>query len=357
MLFVSKKFKDDTLGSNTKLVPLIIFELPKYSWEENADDPDKWLCVSTGRTEAKHRIYRWYPVGVNPEEGGAAQEGSWTLQEHNLKFIPLLLGMPRLKESIDVRSGKFKISNVSLKLSNVEYMGERLSDIFERSVRLNTTVSIHFQSQGANYVIGSYFANLIKNDSQNTYTEFVDRAYTDITDEVCPIIYTGKIRSLSHTDEVINIKLEDLTEKKIHKQLPSQSLGDDEIIEDLYKNKPIPMLYGKLSHAPTVRAWSEGELKCFTDYREIYALYDSNFFLEDTNHHGEVFSNMRQGGIYFYENHWISVMMNVWSFFEKNQFNDEEQMELFYKVLLSIAEENGIKIEDGDIDYILGSDY
>ena len=97
MLFVSKKFKDDTLGSNTKLVPLIIFELPKYSWEENADDPDKWLCVSTGRTEAKHRIYRWYPVGVNPEEGGAAQEGSWTLQEHNLKFKPLLLGMPRLK--------------------------------------------------------------------------------------------------------------------------------------------------------------------------------------------------------------------------------------------------------------------
>ena len=39
------------------------------------------------------------------------------------------------------------------------------------------------------------------------------------------------------------------------------------------------------------------------------------------------------------------------------KYIDEEQMELFYKVLLSIAEENGIKIEDGDIDYILGSDY
>ena len=39
------------------------------------------------------------------------------------------------------------------------------------------------------------------------------------------------------------------------------------------------------------------------------------------------------------------------------KYIDEEQMELFYKVLLSIAKDNGIEVEDGDIDYILGSDY
>tara|TARA_R110001583_G_scaffold12003_1_gene53553 strand:+ start:620 stop:802 length:183 start_codon:yes stop_codon:yes gene_type:complete len=39
------------------------------------------------------------------------------------------------------------------------------------------------------------------------------------------------------------------------------------------------------------------------------------------------------------------------------KYIDEEQMELFYKVLLSIAKDNGIAVEDGDIDYILGSDY
>ena len=39
------------------------------------------------------------------------------------------------------------------------------------------------------------------------------------------------------------------------------------------------------------------------------------------------------------------------------KYIDVEQMELFYKVLLSIAKDNGIEVEDGDIDYILGSDY
>lgn len=39
------------------------------------------------------------------------------------------------------------------------------------------------------------------------------------------------------------------------------------------------------------------------------------------------------------------------------QYVDEEQMELFYAILKTIAEENGIKVEDGEADYALGSDY
>ena len=39
------------------------------------------------------------------------------------------------------------------------------------------------------------------------------------------------------------------------------------------------------------------------------------------------------------------------------KYVDEEQMELFYSILKTIAEENGIKVEDGEADYALGSDY
>lgn len=39
------------------------------------------------------------------------------------------------------------------------------------------------------------------------------------------------------------------------------------------------------------------------------------------------------------------------------KYVDEEQMELFYSILRTIAEENGIKVEDGEADYALGSDY
>ena len=38
------------------------------------------------------------------------------------------------------------------------------------------------------------------------------------------------------------------------------------------------------------------------------------------------------------------------------KYVDEEQIELFLEVLKAIAEENGIKIENGDIDYMLGAD-
>tara|TARA_R110002020_G_scaffold167486_3_gene355811 strand:+ start:1972 stop:2160 length:189 start_codon:yes stop_codon:yes gene_type:complete len=39
------------------------------------------------------------------------------------------------------------------------------------------------------------------------------------------------------------------------------------------------------------------------------------------------------------------------------KYVDEEQIELFYEILKTIAEENGIKVEDGQADYALGSDY
>ncbi len=39
------------------------------------------------------------------------------------------------------------------------------------------------------------------------------------------------------------------------------------------------------------------------------------------------------------------------------RYVDEEQMELFYEILKTIAEENGIKVENGEVDYIMGSDY
>jgi|TARA_R100000808_G_C2050935_1_gene86513 hypothetical protein len=39
------------------------------------------------------------------------------------------------------------------------------------------------------------------------------------------------------------------------------------------------------------------------------------------------------------------------------KYVDDEQIELFLEVLKAIAEENGIKVENGDIDYMLGADY
>ena len=43
-------------------------------------------------------------------------------------FKPLLLNVPSLKESIDIEKRNYKISNVTLNLSNAIYDGERFSE-------------------------------------------------------------------------------------------------------------------------------------------------------------------------------------------------------------------------------------
>ena len=65
-------------------------------------------------------------------------------------FKPLLLNIPSIKESIDIESRRFKISNVSLDISNIEYQGKRFTDILSDTSLINHLVSIQFVSPTAN---------------------------------------------------------------------------------------------------------------------------------------------------------------------------------------------------------------
>ena len=48
--------------------------------------------------------------------------------DFNFHYKPLLLSIPSIKESMDFENRNYKISNVTLKISNYEYDGERFSD-------------------------------------------------------------------------------------------------------------------------------------------------------------------------------------------------------------------------------------
>ena len=89
---------------------------------------------------------------------------------------PILLNIPSIKQSVDIENRKFKISNVSLDLSNFPVSGERFSDRLSTSSLINTEVIIYF-------------------------------VHYDTSEEV----YRGQIRRISHDDEKVKIQLEDLT--------------------------------------------------------------------------------------------------------------------------------------------------
>ena len=57
--------------------------------------------------------------------------------------------VPSIKESIDIESRKFKISNGSLNISNIEYEGQRFTDILSETSLINWLVSIQFVSPSA----------------------------------------------------------------------------------------------------------------------------------------------------------------------------------------------------------------
>ncbi len=136
---------------------------------------------------------------------------------------PILMNIPSIKESIDIESRKFKISNVSLEFNNFPFDGVRFSNQLASTSLINTESIIYFKSPSG-----------LKE------------------------VYKGIIRRISHDDTKVSVGLEDLTEQKAHKSLPQALdqngvvgvLGDGDGVPDKHKNKPIPMVYGHVDRSP-----------------------------------------------------------------------------------------------------------
>lgn len=155
-----------------------------------------------------------------------------------LSFDPLLLNVSSIKESVDVETRKYKTSSVTITLSNAKYLGRRLSDSYEDII--NGDVEIYFKTQNI----------------------------TDLARAM--LVYKGKVKRISQTDTTITLSVEDSSEQKIHKDIP-ESLTDEINFKSKYKNKPYPMVIGKVDRSPCITA--------FTSTAE-YDLEDSGFLDE-----------------------------------------------------------------------------
>ena len=118
-------------------------------------------------------------------------------EDHNLK-------VSNIKESIDFESRNFKISNVSITLSNYVDLSDRLSSID----LMNLPIAIYWKTQSC----------------------------TTIDD--CLKVYEANVRRFDHDDKKITIKLEDKTQEKFKKEVPIANLGETQFVySDKYVNK------------------------------------------------------------------------------------------------------------------------
>jgi len=304
-MFISQSFKQDVLSKNTKIIPIVIIE--KFI----TDDLYDYSGFSTDNLE------------ISKSDGGS------------IYFKPLLMSLPKLKESIDITTGRYKISSVTLNFSNFEYNGTRISDLFTNNLLINENVSIHLKSQ-----------------SCTTVTPYSVEAPDELRNNDCATLYVGKIRSISHTDEKLIMKLEDLTEQKIHKDLPEETLGDDDTVPDKYKNKSIPMVYGKVHNAPLVGEYRDGRITFIPDNKEIHSINEDLFdgvSLTDTD--------FSYGSIKTYEGAYIPILKFIQKKFVTNQYTDDEQTELNEEYVdfgdnyrqYYVNDDNTISLENGGL--------
>ncbi len=230
-MLVSEAFKKDTLSKNTQIVPLVVIEKfvsqePSFSWE---DIP---------------AVYQYEFLSTNNIE----VDGNY--------FKPLLLQIPSIKQKVNLDTGKYQTSSVTLKISNMEYNNSpRLSESFD--VLTNLVVSIYYKSQSCTTV-----------QMPDGGSNGIPKAELDTTNG-CPIAFSGYITKVSHNADEITLTIEDVSDKKINKNLPIARLGSTNNIPDKYKNSYYPMLYGKLENAPSIAMYEGDRFTLKSDYLNI----------------------------------------------------------------------------------------
>ena len=104
------------------------------------------------------------------------KESILTEEDGNLlNFKDYNLSISNIKESIDLSSKRFKISNVTLTISNYKLEQERFSDILTGSI--NKDVKIYFKTQSCKYLSD------------------------------CLMVYKGFLKEIKHSSSTINITL------------------------------------------------------------------------------------------------------------------------------------------------------
>ena len=201
-LYIPGNFKNDIQGRDTNLVPVVDISL--YPGDYDAAGENMYISTNSGSV-----------AGKNP--------------------LPLLLNIPSLKESIDIEKRKYKISSVTLDISNAPYNGQRFSDLVGDLSLINHECRIFWTSPSTKAI------------------HYFDVYLPSSPDEKAFQIYYGTIRRYTHDDEKVTITVEDRSQSKLHRDLPDTILDpSDPLVPDAYKNKRIPIVYGHVDKSPGV---------------------------------------------------------------------------------------------------------
>ena len=134
-------------------------------------------------------------------------------------YKPILMNIPSISESLDIEQRKYKISSVTLNISDYEHDGVRFSDSL--NTLMNKEVNIYYSSPSC------------------------------ITLEDCYLAGTFIVRSFNQNEDTINLGCEDFSQDKLHTDFPLNELTGENV-DEKYQNKSIPMVFGLVDRSPCV---------------------------------------------------------------------------------------------------------
>ena len=219
------KFKEDLNTRNTNLIPVVTIAQGSSIQDSFVETS---LVISTNSLTAK-----------------AVGQASGTLID--VPVLPLLTNLPSLKESIDPIDRRYKISSLTLNVSNYKYHdGLKFVDRLDNFI--NESIRIYWFSPSAQLIT---FNDLHMNTQYQADT-------IDAYDDRALQIFFGKIKKYDYDDANVRLEIEDFTQSALHKSVPVNNVGDGDLVPNKYKNKPYPMVYGYVENAPTVKLKADG---------------------------------------------------------------------------------------------------
>ena len=180
-MIISQKFIEDTQNRSINIVPLIHIE----------KDSINNIYLSTNSLTFEDKYYN-----------------------------PILLNISSIRESLNLQSKNYSISNMTIDISNALVGNKRFSD---------------YSGDLTNAIVTVYW----KSPNTNTINE-------------CIRVFVGKIRNISTQTNKIKLSIEDYSQDEMHKDVPISIMTNSEntTVTEKYLNTPIPMVYGYLKNSP-----------------------------------------------------------------------------------------------------------
>ena len=170
-------------------------------------------------------VIGWDSSGTMTDTGGPREDSIFISEkkEHfnDIYWHDLSLNMPTTNESYDFARNKFKVNNITIRLSNYKLSDTPFSDSFEGRNMINREVKIFYQSQSA----------------------------SNLSD--CFPAYLGIIRKVSHGEKSVKITIEDYSEVLLNPIIPKGSVPSHQGVGgNIHPDTAVPMIYGNIDFTP-----------------------------------------------------------------------------------------------------------